>query len=370
MSKRPLLFLCSSGRSKKKNKMALPMIGWHIFDFFSEIAERNSTKLHRKQDLNVLYQVCVFRADQKYKIAVLAADWPTHIRLLLWSRLTQFNDNYMTRCKIANVFYQVFVFGPISKRRCPPRTLIGWDIFDFFSETAERNSTKLDKKQDLNVLYHVCVFQADCKNKMTAQVSNLLTHIRLLLWNCSTEFGESWQEARSRRLLSVCRVFLPIGKTRLSPWPLIDWDIFDFSSDTAEENLTKIDGKQDLYAPYQVCVFMADLQKTRRPPWSLIGRYIFVFCLKPHNGIQRNLAGSKISKSSTKFIIFGEIGKTKWPPWPIRKKGGILYSGARYVAFWASCFLHPIYAYNYSTSVLRSKKAVFVLPWLAVHFTR
>ena len=41
--------------------------------------------------------------------------------------------------------------------------------------------------------------------------------------------------------------------------------------------------------------------------------------------------------SSTKFVFFGPIGKTKWPPWPIRQKGGTLYSGARYVALWASC---------------------------------
>ena len=69
---------------------------FHIFDL-SETTERNWTKLDRKQDLNVLYQVCVFRADPKNKMAA----WP----------------------------------------------LIGWAIFDFSSETAERNSTKLDRKQ-------------------------------------------------------------------------------------------------------------------------------------------------------------------------------------------------------------------------------
>ena len=75
-------------------------------------------KLDRKQDLNVLYQVCVFRTDRKNKMAALA--------------------------------------------------LIGWDIFDFSSETAEQNSTKLDRKQDLNVLYQFCVFLVDQKNKMVA----------------------------------------------------------------------------------------------------------------------------------------------------------------------------------------------------------
>ena len=33
-----------------------------------------------------------------------------------------------------------------------------WDIFDFSSETPERNSTKHNGQQDLNVLYQVCVF--------------------------------------------------------------------------------------------------------------------------------------------------------------------------------------------------------------------
>ena len=85
------------------SSVILPSLTFHIFHFSSETAERNLTKLDRKQDLNVLYQVCVF--------------------------------------------------GPIEKTRWPPWPLIGWDIFDFSSVTAERNSTKLDRKQDLNVLY-------------------------------------------------------------------------------------------------------------------------------------------------------------------------------------------------------------------------
>ena len=49
-------------------------------------------------------------------------------------------------------------FGRIGKTRWPPWHLIDWDIFDFSSETAEQNSMKLDRKQDLSVLYQVCVF--------------------------------------------------------------------------------------------------------------------------------------------------------------------------------------------------------------------
>ena len=119
-----------------------PLISWDVFDLFSETAERNSTKLDRKEYLNVLYQV--------------------------------------------------YVFGPIWKIRWPPWPLIGWDIFDFFSETAERNSTKLDRKQDLNFYYQVCVFGADWKNKMAAPASDWLRHFRLFLWYRWTKFDETW----------------------------------------------------------------------------------------------------------------------------------------------------------------------------------
>ena len=53
------------------------------FNFFSETALPNSTKLDRTQDLNVLYQVCVFRADRKNKMAAPASDWLRHFQLLL-----------------------------------------------------------------------------------------------------------------------------------------------------------------------------------------------------------------------------------------------------------------------------------------------
>ena len=67
---------------------------FHIFDFSSETTERNSTLLDRKQDLNVLYQVCVFRADQNIKMANLTSDWLWHFLLLLWNRWTEFNETW------------------------------------------------------------------------------------------------------------------------------------------------------------------------------------------------------------------------------------------------------------------------------------
>ena len=68
--------------------------------------------------------------------------------------------------------------------RCPSsvrRPSLTFHIFDFSSETAERNSTKLDRKQDLNVLYQVCFFFGPIgKNKMAALTSDGLRHFQLL----------------------------------------------------------------------------------------------------------------------------------------------------------------------------------------------
>ena len=178
------------------------VLTFHIFDFYSETAEQNSTKLDWKQDLNV------------------------------------------------------------GKTRWPPSPLIGWDIFDFSLKTAEWNSMTLDRKQDTNVLYQVCVFRADWRNKMAAMASDLLRHFRLLL---RTEFNKTWQEARSQRHLpSLC-----------------------FSGRSEKQ-----DGHPGLWL-------------------------------------------------AAKFVFFGPISK-KWLPCPIRRKGRTLYSGARCVAIWALCVVrHP-----------------------------
>ena len=165
-------------------------------NFFSETAERNSTKLDRMQDLNVLYQVCVFRADRKNKIAARRQPLIGLDILDFFSEINEQNSTKLDRKQDLNVLYQVCFFGQIWKTKWPPWPLIGWDIFDF-SEIAERNSTKLYRKQDLNVFYQVCVIGADRKNKMATQASDWLRHFRILLWNRWTEFNETWQEANS-----------------------------------------------------------------------------------------------------------------------------------------------------------------------------
>ena len=215
----------------------------------------------------------------------------------------------LTGSKISTSSTKFVFFGLIGKTRWPPWPLIGWDIFDFSSETAERNSTKLDRKQDLNVLYQVCVFQADLNNKMAALASDWLRHFRLLLWNCRTEFNEIWQEAESQRPLpSLCfsgRSEKQDGRPGL-------WLAETFSTSP----LKPLNGIQRNLTGSKF-VFFGPIGKTRWPPWSWLAETFSTSPLKPQNGIQRNLTGSKISMSSTKFVFFGPIGKTRWPPWPL-----------------------------------------------------
>ena len=220
----------------------------------------------------------------------------------------------LTGSKISTPSTKFEFFGAIWKTRWPPWPLIGWDIFDFFSETAERNSTKLDRKQDLNTLYQVCVFRADRKNKMAALASDLLRHFRLLLWNCWTEFNETWQEARSQSpLLSLCFSGRS-GKTSWPPWPLIGQDIFDFSSETAELNSTKFYRKQDLKALYQVCVFRAD-RKNKMATWPLIGWDIFDFFSETAEWNSTKLDRNQDLNALYQVCVFRADRKRYWALW-------------------------------------------------------
>ena len=99
----------------------------------------------------LLPRLCFSGKSGKNKMAALASDWLRHFRLLLWN--------------------------------------------------CERISTKLDRKQDLNALYQVCVFQVDRKNKMGALAYDLLRHFQPFLWNRWIEFNKTWQEARSQHPL-------------------------------------------------------------------------------------------------------------------------------------------------------------------------
>ena len=271
-SQPPLPSLCFSGRSE--NKMAA------LAETFSTSSLKLLNGIQRNltgSKISMTSTKFVFFGPIGKKMAALVSDWLRHFRLLLWNRWTEFNETWhearscplpslcfsgrsekqdcrprlwlaetfltsplkplygiqgnLTGSKISMSSIKFVFFRSIGKTRWPPWPLIGWDIFDFSSETTEQNSKKLDRKQDLNVLYQVCDFWA-------------------------------------------------FGKTRWPPWPLIGWNIFDFFSETAERNSTKLDRKQNLNVIYHVLIF-GQIGKTRWPPHFWLAETFWTSHLKP-----------------------------------------------------------------------------------------
>ena len=344
----PLPNLCFSGRSEKQDGRPGLWLAETFFDFSSETAERNSTKLDRKQDLNVLYQVCVCRIDRINKMAAVASDWLRHFRLS--SETAEWNSTKLGRKQHLNVLYQVYVFLGRSEKQDDRPGL--WLAETFLTSPLKplngikRNliGSKISTSSTKFMFFGPIV-----KNKMAALASYWLRHFRLL-WNSWTEFNETWQKVRYKRPLpSLCfradrknkmaamasdwlrhfstsplkplngiqrnftgskisttstkfLFFGPIEKNKMAALALIGWDILNFSSETAERNSTKLDRKQDLNVLYQVC-FSGRLEKQDGRPDLWLAE-TFSTSLEQLNWIQRNLTESKISTTSTNYCIF------------------------------------------------------------------
>ena len=211
-----------------------PLIGWDIFNFSSETAEWNSMKLDRKQDLNVLYQVCVFRADRKNKMAALASDWLRHFRLLFWNLWTEFIETWQearSQCPLPSLCFsgrsekqdgcpglwlaETFSTSPLKPLNRIQRYLIGSKIS--MSSTNFVFLGRSEKQDGRPGLWLAETFSTSPLKPLNGIQRN---------------FTGSKISTSSTKFV----FFGPIGKTRWPPWPLIGWDIFDFSSETAERN--------------------------------------------------------------------------------------------------------------------------------------
>ena len=264
-SQSPLPSLCFSGRSEKQDGRP----GLLLAETFSTSPLK---PLNQIQGNLIGSKISTPSTKFVFFGPIRKTKWPPWL-LIGWDifglseETAERNSRKLDRKQALNAFYQICVFqANREKTKWLPCPLIGWDIFDFSSETAERNSTKLDRKQDLNALYQVCVFQVDRKNKMAAPAYDLLRHFQLFLWNCWIEFNKTLQEAGSQ-----------------CPSP-------------------------------SLCFSGRSEKQDGRPVLSLAET--FSTSLKRLNRIQRNLTESKIS-TSTKFVFFGSIRKTRWPPWPL-----------------------------------------------------
>ena len=192
-----------------------------IIFFLSETAEGMSTKLDRKQDLNILYLVYVLQSDWINKMAARASDWLRHFRLLLWKiwkELIGIQRN-LTESKISTSSTKFVLFRPIGKTRWQSRPLIGCDIFDF-SEKSERNSTKFDKKQDLNVLYQVCVLSDQSENQDCRPVLWLVETFSTSLLKPVNRIQRNLTESKMSTSSTKFVFFGFISKQKWPPWPI------------------------------------------------------------------------------------------------------------------------------------------------------
>ena len=217
-----------SGRSKNKDCCTRqPLISEDILEFFSTTAERDFTKLNRKQILNVFYYVCAFRVDRKTKMFNQRLG---HFRFVLCNHWAEFNFTCTE---------SICALRTDRKAIMAARPLIGLAIFDFlplnrlteFDETwLEASSQRLLQSKSLT---------NRSKNKIITR--HLIGwHFRFSLYNRRTEFDETWQEANTQRPLPrLCFS----GRLKNEKWitkmstPASDWLYYIF---------------------YQVCVFWVD----------------------------------------------------------------------------------------------------------------
>ena len=129
---------------------------FHIFEFYSETAERNSMKLHRKRNLNVLYQVCVSGWLEKQDgrpglwLAETFSTSPMKSQKGIQRNLIE-SKILMSSAKF--VFFKI-----IGKTDGRPGLWFAETLSTSPLKPLKRNSTKLDKQQDLSVLYKVWFF--------------------------------------------------------------------------------------------------------------------------------------------------------------------------------------------------------------------
>ena len=273
-----------------------------------------------------------------------------HFRLLLWNCWTEFNETWQkarSQLPLPSLCFGADrknnIAAPVSDWLRHFR-LFPWNSWTEFSEAWQEARSQ-------RPLPSLC-FSGDRKNKIAALASDWMKHFRLLIWNRWTKFNKTWEDAHLKPLNWIQQnltgskistsstefVFVgPIGETRSPPWSLIGWDIFDFSSETAKRNSTKLHKYQDFNVLYQVIVFRGDRKKKQDSRPDIWSAEKFSTSLKPLNEFQGNLVGSKISITSTKFVFSGRSGKQDCRPVRSVNKGCTLNPDALYVALLAPC---------------------------------
>ena len=108
---------------------------------------------------------------------------------------------------------------------------------------------------------------------MAAPASDWLRHFRLLLWNHWMEFQWNLTESKITTSSTKFVCFDLIEKTRWPPWPLIGWDIFDFSENRWKEFNKNLTGSEILTCSTKFVFFRADWKNKMTAPVSDLLRH-------------------------------------------------------------------------------------------------
>ena len=152
-------------------------------------------------------------------MATLASDWLRHFRLLRWHHWTEFNETCQeasSQCRLPSLCFWVDLKWP------------GLLLAETFSTSSLKLLNRIlpnliGRKISISSI-KIC-FWGQFWN--AALNSNWLRYFQLYLWNCWTEFYETWQGLQARSqcpLPSLC--FWAYQKTMMAAGSLIGCDFF------------------------------------------------------------------------------------------------------------------------------------------------
>ena len=282
-------------------------------------------KLDRKQVLNALHQIRVFRDDRSSKVAsdlrksnmaVLSSDWLKHYSTSSPQPLNIFCRNLTgSKSSMPSIKFVFFRADQKTKMVAPYS-----DLLRHFSSSSPQPLNRFWKKNWQEASPRCPLSSLSCRSEIQDGRSVLWLVRHFLSSSPQPLNGLFWRNLTGSKssMPSIESVFfMPIGNSRWLPWPLIGLSSFNLFSSTSLWILTKLDSTQVLNALFQVCVFRADRKSKMAALASDSLKHFSSSTPQPLDGIWRNLTGSKSSTSSTKFVFFVPICHPRWLPWPL-----------------------------------------------------
>ena len=154
-------------------------------------------------------------------MAVLAFHWLRHFQLLLWNHWTEFNKNWQ-KARSQRPLPSLCFSGRSEQQDGHPGL---WLAETFWTSPPKplngvQTTKKLDRKQDLNVLYQVRVFRVNQKKQDSRLDSELLINFWFLHWNL-------WNQRKltGSQISTSCTKFVFFYPIRKPRWPPIIYNI-------------------------------------------------------------------------------------------------------------------------------------------------